>query len=62
LLRSNGFDGVFGGGCVINIDELVKSRQRGRHSKKLQMQVERSEIPLAGARPSTSRSALSDST
>jgi hypothetical protein len=34
-------------------DELVESRQRGLHSKKLLMQVERSEIPLAGARPST---------
>jgi hypothetical protein len=39
---------------AVKEDELVKSRERRRHSKKLQMQVERSEIPLAGARPSTS--------
>jgi hypothetical protein len=40
------------------IDAFVKSHQSGRRSKKLQMQVVRSEIPLAGALPSTGRSAL----
>jgi hypothetical protein len=54
-------DNVLGGQETISFNnpKPVRSHQRGRHSKKLQMQVERSEIPVGGSASFDKLTALS---